>query len=114
MSVHEFYNHRPVIQNKNKDLNLNEKLEQYRDEEKQGFKLFSFEEMKNLPSEHRHTQQKLMKGSMLPGLKQPEKFVNSIYGETLNQSLKRGPSKYFDKVTDLFSDYENNENSDNE
>ena len=107
MSVSEFYNHRPVIQNKNQDLNLNEKLEQYRDEEKQGFKLISLDQMSNLPANERHKAQKLLKGSFhVGGHKQPDKFVNQVYGESLNSTMKRGPSKYFDKVTDLFSDYE--------
>lgn len=32
--------------------------------------------------------------------------------QTVTRDLRRGPSKYFDKVTDLYSDYENAENDD--
>jgi hypothetical protein len=33
LSVSEFYNNKPVIRNQNKDLDLGQKLEQYKDEE---------------------------------------------------------------------------------
>jgi hypothetical protein len=34
MSVSEFYNHRPVLQHKNKDLDFTQKLDMYKNEER--------------------------------------------------------------------------------